>query len=548
MKSSRIIVAALVVLTLLLGACASGGDDSGGEEPAGSEAAAVDQDATFSIYNCEPTSLLPTSANEICGTGVLDALFTGLVRFDPDTHEPVNAVAESIESDDLQTWTVTIGEGWTFHDGTPVTAQSFVDAWNYGAYGPNAQANSYVYGPIEGFDDLQCEMDDEGACVADPAAEEMSGLEVIDDHTLEITLAGPYSQFPLVLGTPAFYPLPEVFFEDPEAFNEAPVGNGPFMMDGQWEHDQTINVVRYDDYPGDRAAKAAGVEFRIYSEINTAYTDLIAGNLDVMADLPPEQVETAEAELGDRFIRDVSSSFSYLAFPLYDERFSDVNLRRAFSMALDRETIVETLVPDVMPATGVVSPVVAGAREDACGQWCTHDPEEAKRLLEEAGGWEGPLELWFNAGAGHEQWMEAAANQFRDTLGIEDITFQALQPPDYAAKMEAFEITGPFRLAWVMDYPSMENYLLPLFSSAGGSNLGQYSNEEVDAAIVEGNLAKTPEDAIAAYQRAEDLVIEDLPVIPLFFGEVTGGHSERVSNVSVDAFARVNVAEVEVVG
>src|SRR5690606_21524702 len=123
----------------------------------------------------------------------------------------------------------------------------------------------------------------------------------IDDHTLEVRLGGPYSQFPMVLGTPAFYPLPEVFFEDPEAFNEAPVGNGPFRMDGQWEHDRTIKVVRYEGYPGDRQPQASGVEYRIYSDINTAYADLLAGNLDVMADLPPEQVKAAEAELGDRF-------------------------------------------------------------------------------------------------------------------------------------------------------------------------------------------------------------------------------------------------------
>ena len=150
------------------------------------------------------------------------------------TAEPILAMAESIESEDNQTWTVTLKEGWKFHDDTDVTAQSFVDAWNWASYGPNAQLNSYFFGPdgagIEGYTELQGEdaNGDEEITVYEAPVTEMSGLEVVDDTTFTVTLDKPFVIFPLIVAYSAFYPLPESFFDDPAAFGEAPVGNGPF--------------------------------------------------------------------------------------------------------------------------------------------------------------------------------------------------------------------------------------------------------------------------------------------------------------------------------
>lgn len=551
---------ALLVLALALvaAACGDGDDAATGDdaEDTGEETAEETAEATggeYSVYICEPESLTPTNTNEVCGAEVLNALFTGLVDYDPGTSEPLlgdeseRAVAESIESEDQQTWTITLKDGFTFHDGTPVTAQSFVDSWNYGAYGPNAQGNSYFLASVEGYEDLQCGTTDEGEAdceTSPPAAEEMSGLVASDDQTLEVTLAEPFSQFPLTVGYTAFYPMPESFFEDPEAFNEAPVGNGPFQMDGEWQRNQQVNVVRYDDHPAPPNADA--VEFRIYADVNTGYNDLIAGNLDVMDSLPPEQIESAQAEFGDRFIEDQSSSHTYIGIPTYDERFESIELRRAFSKAIDRQAITDAVLPQQTPAYGVVSPVVQGARENACGDNCEYDPEAASELFEQAGGWEGPLTLWFNAGAGHDIWMEAVANQLRENLGIEEIEFEQLQFAEYLGLLDNREITGPYRLGWVMDYPSPQNYLEPLFATDGSSNNSGYANPEVDDLIAEGNRAETIEEGIEFYHQAEDLILQDLPHIPMFHGRVAAAYSENVEGVIVDAFTRVNTADIQV--
>jgi ABC-type transport system substrate-binding protein len=354
---------------------------------------------------------------------------------------------------------------------------------------------------------------------------------VIDDTTFEVTLDGPFSQFPLTLGYTAFYPLPKAYAEDPKGFEEAPIGNGPFQMDGTWQHDRAVNVTRYQNYAGD-PAKADAIEFRIYSNINTAYNDLLAGNLDIMDNLPPERLAGARETFGARYLERDSSAFTYIGFPLYDRRFDDPDLRKAFSMAIDRQAIIDAIFNGAYtPAVSVVSPVVRGARENPCGEACSFNPQRAKELLAQAGGWDGRLTLWFNSGAGHDQWMNAVANQLRQNLGISDIKFQSLQFAQYLEKLDNEKVTGPFRLGWVMDYPSPQNYLQPIYSTDGSSNNFGYSNDRVDQLIEQGNAAGGVEEGIAFYQQAENQILADMPNIPMWFEQVQGAHSDKVSNV-----------------
>src|SRR3712207_7312 len=144
-KRSAALIATGLTGAMLLSACGGRGDDDGG----GSGGAAADG-GTFSIYIGEPENpLIPGRTSETEGGQVVDSLWTGLVEYDNETNEAAfTGVAESIESTDATNWTVTLKDGWNFHDGTPVNAQSFVDAWNYAAYSPNAQGNSYFFSNI----------------------------------------------------------------------------------------------------------------------------------------------------------------------------------------------------------------------------------------------------------------------------------------------------------------------------------------------------------------------------------------------------------------
>jgi ABC-type oligopeptide transport system substrate-binding subunit len=558
-------VALFAVLMLVLVAC---GDDTSettagdttettaagdtGDTTATTEAM-MGPEGVFSTYIIEPEHLTPSTSNESEGIAVLRALFSGLVAYDVRTSEPRNQVAESIVSDDGGTnWTITMKDGWTFHDGTPVTANSFVDAWNFTAYGPNGQQNNSFYSFIAGYDEVN-------PAEGDPTAETLSGLAVVDDLTFTVELSTADPQFPVRLGYGAYFPLPASFFEGdltPEervaAFDESPIGNGPFMMDGVWEHNVQIATTYYPDYAGDDFPHSAGIVFQIYADEATAYNDLLAGNLDVMDSIPSEQVPNAAADFGDDYQTSSQTSFTYLGFPSYVEELTP-DLRRAFSMAIDRDLIMETVLNGAFfPAKSVIPPSLPGYRASVCDYW-EYDPVAAKELFDAAGGWTGPMTMWFNSGSGHDLWVEAVSNMWRETFGMEEFVFEQLPFAEYLPFIDAREITGPFRLGWGMDYPSPQNFLEPLFASYNaapvGSNNAIYDSAEFDAALAAGNAAAVGglDAAIPDYQRAEDILCNDVPVAPIYFRQNHFAHSGGVEGLYVDAQGDINYTEISVI-
>ncbi len=561
-------LALMLALAMIAAACSGGGggEGEGGGEAAtsesadagGSEGGEAAQGGEFSVYIGEPELLSPPSnVTESNGGEVINALYAPLVGIDFESSEALYgedapaAVAESIETEDNQTFTITLKEGWTFHNGEPVNAQSYVDAWNYGAYGPNANNGAYFFANIAGYEDLQCtddNPDDDDDCPTPPASEEMSGLTVVDEQTFTVELTEPFSIFPITLQYSSFNPLPAAFFDDPEAYAEEPIGNGPYQMAEPWARGQYIRVERFEDYAGEPAPSADAVEFRIYEEIDTAYNDLLAGNLDVMDQVPSAQIDAAEAEFGENFLRQPSATIQFLGFPTYDPRFSNPDLRRAFSLAIDRASIAQAVRPDFAPLGGFVPEITPGALDNECDGNCPAEanPEEARAALEAAGGWEGPLVLWFNSGADHDAWIEAVGNQIRDNLGIQDITFEQLQFAEYLPLLEGQQITGPYRLGWIPDYPSPHTYLDSLYSTGASSNYTGYANPEFDAAIAEGEAADSPEASVESFQEAESILNADMPAIPMFSAENTGAWSERVSGVEIDFFDELNIAEIQV--
>ncbi|HEU0182843.1 MAG TPA: ABC transporter substrate-binding protein, partial [Agromyces mariniharenae] len=263
MKIKRIGVAAIALAAagaLVLTGCTSGSPES--TEGASSS-------AVITTNGNEPQNpLVPTNTNEVGGGKILDSIFAGLVYYDAEG-APHNDVAESIETEDAQTYTIKLKADQKFSNGEPVTASSFVDAWNYGALLSNEQLSSYFFESIEGFS-----YDEDS---------ELTGLEVVDDTTFTVKLKQPESDFPLRLGYSAFFPLPESAFEDMAAFGENPVGNGPYMLDGEgaWKHNEKIDLVVNPDYDGPRVAQNGGLSIIFYATQEAAYADLQGGNLDV---------------------------------------------------------------------------------------------------------------------------------------------------------------------------------------------------------------------------------------------------------------------------
>jgi oligopeptide transport system substrate-binding protein len=529
--SARVLVVA-AAFAMVAVACSSSSSGGGGGGTTGQSG------GTYSWVNCEPTHLIPQNDYESCGTQVNQAVFTRLVDFDPTTLKPIPAQADSIDvSDDGLTYTIKIKPDWTFHNGEPVTAQSYVDAWNYGAYGPNGYILNFFFEPIDGYDALN-------PSSGTPKTKELSGLEVVDDTTFTVKLSDPNSQFEYQLGFDAFDPLPKVFYDDPKAFDEQPIGDGPYMMDGKWKHDETINLVRYPDYAG-TPGFADKIELPIYQG-DAAWTDFQAGNVDITF-VGSDHLTEAKQQYPDAVSEEASSTLLYLSFPLYDHRFDDKLLRQALSLAVDRQAVMTAVLVAEKPADDFTTPVVSGYRQGVC-QYCVYNPDLAKQKFDQSSGWQGEMTLNFYTDTTLEQAMEAIAQQWRETLGI-DVKLNPINPNSYYDLTYGQKMDGPWWDGWVEDYPSLEDYLRPIYGSNGGYNLAGYSNKEFDDLIKQGNEAGSIDEALPFFQQADDIILEDMPAIPWGYLGFNTVHSENVTNVlKVPGLDELDLAKVQVVG
>jgi peptide/nickel transport system substrate-binding protein/oligopeptide transport system substrate-binding protein len=536
----RVIAVCAILPALALTAC----DPLGGDSASGTGASSV------SVQIAQPRHLLPTNTNDADGAQVLAALFAPLVEYDGD-HRPREAAAESIKSADHKVWTITLKDGYTFHNGEKVTADSYVDAWNYGAYAPNKQSNGYFFSKIAGYADTQpTDPDGPGPKpVAEPKGKTLSGLEKVDDRTFQVTLSTPFTEFKAMLGDTAFYPLPTAAWQAPgvlaDGFEDAIVGQGPFKLKGGWRGRDVIEVERFDAYPGDKPS-VAGAAFRIYDNLATAYEGVRDGDLDVIRTIPAEQVTGAAKELDGRAGSSPDSTIQFLAFPAFLPEFFKGSVRRAISMAIDRDAIVKSVFHGAQqPARSFVAPVVTGYRENSCGEACEFDPAEAKRLYTEA---EGPatLQISYNDDGGHKAWIDTTCAQLSANLGVRCTAVAEPSFGDVLVKVEQRKSVGMFRMGWPMDYPSMESYLGPLYTTAGSSNYAGYRNARFDTLVNDAMQAADEGATIRKYQEAEDILARDMPVIPLRFGRHNYGYSARVKGVELDIYGRVALTKLTV--
>lgn len=525
MRISRIgaVTGGLALATaLVLTGCASDAPDA--------ETGGGNSDAIILVNGVEPGGpLIPTNINETGGGKVIDNLFAGLVYYTADG-SPENDLAESIETDDAQNYTIKVKEGWKFTNGEDVTAESFVNAWKYGALASNAQLNSYFFENIKGFSY------DEDT--------ELEGLKLVDDYTFTVELNAPQADYPLSLGYSAFFPLPSVAYDDMEAFGENPIGNGPYMLDGEgaWQHDVKIDLVVNPDYEGGRKPANGGISIIFYTSIDSAYADLLTGNLDVIDEIPATSLLTYKDELGDRAISQPAAIFQSFTIPASLAHFSgeEGELRRAaISRSIDRAEITEVIFDGTRtPATDFTSPVIDGYSDDVPGsEVLEYDADEAVKLWAEAdkiSPWTGSFQIAYNADSSHKDWVDAVTNSIKNTLGIDASGNPIPTFSEFRSEITGRTITTAFRTGWQADYPSLFNFLGPIYGTDAGSNDGDYSSEEFDSLLAEGSAAENTEDANKFFQQAQEVLFKDLPAIPLWYSDVQGGYGESVSNVAID--------------
>ncbi|MDJ0378382.1 ABC transporter substrate-binding protein [Cryobacterium sp. PH31-L1] len=521
MKIKRMGIVALTLASV--GALVLTGCAGGSAKPA----AGSDSSAVITANGSEPqNALIPTNTNEVGGGKILDSIFAGLVYYDAKG-APVNDVAESITTDDNITYTIKIKPGLTFTNDEPVNSNSFVDAWQYGALLSNAQLSSYFFEDIEGFSYDQ--------------DSPLTGLKVIDDTTFTVTLTKPLADFPLRLGYSAFSPLPASAWTDLAAFGENPIGNGPYMLASPtaWKHNEKIDLVVNPGYDGGRKPKNGGLTIKFYADQGAAYADMLAGHLDVLDAVSPSALATFESDLGDRAINQPAAVFQSFTIPARLPHFdgAEGKLRRAaLSMAINREEITKVIFEGTRtPASDFTSPVIDGWSDSLQGaDVLKFDEAKAKDLWAQADAispWSGTFQIAYNADGGHDAWVDAVMNSLKNVLGIDASGAPYPTFKEMRTLITNRGIQTPFRSGWQADYPGLFNFLGPLYATGAGSNDGDYSSAAFEKLLNTGSTETDLEKANAAFQKAQEILLEDLPAIPLWYANVTGGYGTAVSNV-----------------
>lgn len=546
---TRTVIALLAVAALVVGTLAGCAPKAATDTP--KPGAEVKKGGKMSFYIGEPAYIDPYNTQESEGTQVEQALFDSLTRIDPlDAKKILPAAADSwAPNADATVFTFKLNKDAKFSDGTPVTAKDFVYSWTR-TCDPNTvntltkkadpSVISYHLSFVKGFDDLQ-----------GGKAKELVGVKAVDDYTFEVTLSKPFADFPFVVAHPALAPVPQKYVEagvdvsgTVVPFGDMPIGNGPFKMAEPWKHNQYIKVVRNDAYVGAKP-NIDGVEFKIYKDTEAAYTDFVAGNLD-FTPIGEGKIKSAQKDYGvsengytvnpgKQVVLGPENATYYLICNMSDPVFKNAGVRKAVSLAINRQAICDTVFEGTRePADNIIPPGIAGYEK---GVWADakYDVTAAKAALAEAGFPEGkglaPIKLSFNSGAGHEKIMELVQADLK-AIGI-TATFSSADFPVYLKQLDAgtFQIG---RLGWIADYPIADNFLYPLFQSKSGDNKSKFSDAAVDKALEDARKITDDAARIKAYQEIDKTIAAQNPVLPLMFYKHTRVGSKRLHDFTYD--------------
>ncbi|MEV8525888.1 MULTISPECIES: ABC transporter substrate-binding protein [unclassified Streptomyces] len=538
-------VAGAAIIALAATACGGGGGDK-------SNSGAGKDGGTFRLGITEPVAIDPFNAQESEGSLVAHNLFTGLYNATPDG-KLIPQLAESVTtSDDGKTWTFKIKPGTKFSNGEVVDAEAFIRGWTRVAAKASASDVAYPMEGIEGYKELN-----------GGTSDKFSGLTAPDANTLKVQLSAPDFEFDKKTVHTVFSPVPKVAgAASNKAYNDAPIGNGPFKMQGSWEHNKAITLVRNDDY-GLTKAKLDKVEISILNSANGVtleYQGFQSGQFD-WARMPTPQMPVAKAKFEPKkeWIEADTSGINYLVAFNQAGPLSNPDARKAISYAIDRAAIAKGVFQGMQkPATSVLPPSFADTYQDGvCTSCVKQDPAKAKEYAAKGNLTPGTeLDFGYNTGAGHEEWVQAVAQQLKDVLGL-NVKLNGKPFKEALSQQQDKATTGLWRSAWGADYPTPDNFLYPLLDSGSinadpktgkalGDNRGRYTNPQFDQLITQARGTKDPAARAKVYQQAEKLAVDtDQGLIPLWKRtQFRLANTTKFNNVQLDFFENPNLAEI----
>jgi len=487
-------------------ACGGGGTSTSTAQP--SQTSTGSNQDTLNLADNGPITLDPAVAAETSSVLYILQIFSGLVRLDENLQIAPDIAERWDESADGRTFTFHLRQDVKFHDGKPVKASDFKYSWERALSPATHSLTAGTY-----LNDIMGSAD-----VLSGKAVELSGVSVLDDYTIQVTIDAPKAYFLEKMAYPTALVVDKTNVQSGSDWWQHPNGTGPFKLQ-QWQKDQLLVLQRNDNYYGDKVKLSqvvfklfSGDPLQLYQEGSIDVSFVSSDYIGLVTD--PSNSVSKELEIYPEL------SLSYIGFNTSAPPFDDVKIRQAFSYAVDKERVIKLSAQNVVStAYGILPPGIPGY--DASLQGLRFDPEKAKELI--AASKYGdvshlpPIVLTTSGwGGGISGLLGGIIEEWRRNLGVE-VTVRQLEPEAflYALNQEKNEL---FDNGWIADYPDPQNFLDVLFRTGEQNNTGGYSNPQLDSLLDQASTEQDTNIRLKMYQQAEQIVVQDAAILPLFFG------------------------------
>ena len=520
-----------------LGLAACGGSKSGSTATSGSTAGSTAggvNTAGFTVqYGSNPETLDPALNSAIDGANTIITIFEPLLLIN-ENNEVVGGQAESWEtSEDGLTWTFTMRDGLKWSDGTDLNAKDFEYSFKR-MVDPNTAAPyaETCLGMIDGFEEAAGFPDADGNPTAEPNPDALNVKASDDGKTLTIVLSYPCSYFDKMAAFATMSPVQQATVEaNGDAWCTSPdtfVSNGPYMIT-DWTPSERIVLTKNPNYVGGwDSSKIVSdtITLLLLEDSSASYAAYNSGEAVLIKDVPTDEIPSlTKAEDGGDFYVDTILGTYYVSLNLQRDAFKDAKVRKALSLAIDRDYVANTIMQGTYSAAdSIVGPGIVDEsgyfHDNGNAPYISADYEanlaEAKKLLEEAGYPNGegyPTIEYSTNDVGYHvplaEYLQQAWGDLGITLTINKMEWSSFTPARRAGEYDVA------RNGWVMDYNDPSN-MLDLFCSGNGNNDGKYSNPDFDAAIDASRVADSAEH-FAQLHKAEDILMEDMGCLPIAY-------------------------------
>ncbi|MED4754275.1 peptide ABC transporter substrate-binding protein [Brevibacillus choshinensis] len=545
-KNVFVAMSSILVLGAALAGCGGGNNAAKpadnatqGSTPAAATPAAGPKVLKLNLHS-EPPTADPGIAEDSTSGTIVRATFEGLTRAGGDgkVHE---AAAESYKvSEDGKTYTFKLRDAkWS--NGDAVTAKDFEFAWKR-ALDPKTASN-YAYQLYyikngEAFNKGKAKIED-------------VGVKAIDDKTLEVTLENPTPFFTELTAFYTYYPVNQKVVEGNEkwaAEAKTHVGNGPFKLEA-WEHKNKLTLAKNDNYWDKDAVKVDKLEFSMVEDENTELSMFDNGELDwagsPTSSLPTDAIPALK-DSGKMKTQPIAGTYWY-KFNTEKAPFNNVKIRKAFTYAIDRQALIDNVLQTgQIPATGAVPPSMVLNKD---GYFKDKDLETAKKLLEEGMKEEGltkmpTVTLSYNTSEGHKKIAEAIQDQWKKQLGV-DVKIENKEWKVYLEDLHQgnFQIG---RMGWLGDFNDPINFLELYKDKKGGNNDTNWENPKYKELLNQSALEKDPEKRKAILAQAEQILMDEMPIMPIYFYTDSWVQNDKVTGIVIDGLGAVDYKNADI--